>query len=508
MGRIQNVKINAIYNLLSNVVTMLLSFVTRTLFIYTLGVKYLGLNGLFTSILGVLSLADLGISTAITYSLYQPLSDDNQKKIGQIIALFGKMYKIIGIIIFALGICLVPFLKYLVNFPEGININYYVIYLLFLINSVSTYLFFSYKNTILYANQQSYLTVKYEIFYSIITMISQIIVLLIFENYYIYLLIPIFITVFKNYRVSKIAEKFFPIIKTKKFDPLDSKDKKEIIKNVYSISMIKISGIIYSSSDNLVISTFINTSIVGYYSNYIMILNIIKSLVGSIFNSMVASVGNLNASESAEYKYLTFKRLNFINFVIYGFCFICLNQLLNPFITVWIGEKYIFKNITVLLICLTFLIPGMNNIINIYKDGCGLFWETRFRTLLTAIVNITISIILVKKLGINGVLLGTILAYCLTIYIVDPIIVYKKVFMIPVIKYYSKLAQYFLCIVALNGFIGLLISKIVMSNIIGLLIKLLMIIVTYFMIISIIFYKSEEYKYFLVLFKKILRKEK
>lgn len=508
MGRIQNVKINAIYNLLSNVVTMLLSFVTRTLFIYTLGVKYLGLNGLFTSILGVLSLADLGISTAITYSLYQPLSDDNQNKIGQIIALFGKMYKIIGIIIFALGICLVPFLKYLVNFPEGININYYVIYLLFLINSVSTYLFFSYKNTVLYANQQSYLTVKYEIFYSIITMISQIIVLLIFENYYIYLLIPIFITVFKNYRVSKIAEKFFPIIKTKKFDPLDSNDKKEIIKNVYSISMIKISGIIYSSSDNLVISTFINTSIVGYYSNYIMILNIIKSLVGSIFNSMVASVGNLNASESAEYKYLTFKRLNFINFVIYGFCFICLNQLLNPFITVWIGEKYIFKNITVLLICLTFLIPGMNNIINIYKDGCGLFWETRFRTLLTAIVNITISIILVKKLGINGVLLGTILAYCLTIYIVDPIIVYKKVFVIPVIKYYSKLAQYFLCIVALNCFIGLLISKIVMSNIIDLLIKLLMIIVTYFMIISIIFYKSEEYKYFLVLFKKILRKEK
>ena len=145
MGRIQNVKRNAIYNLLSNVVTMLLSFVTRTLFIYTLGVKYLGLNGLFTSILGVLSLADLGISTAITYSLYQPLSDDNQNKIGQIIALFGKMYKIIGTIIFVLGLCLVPFLKYLVNFPEGININYYVIYLLFLINSVSTYLFFSYK---------------------------------------------------------------------------------------------------------------------------------------------------------------------------------------------------------------------------------------------------------------------------------------------------------------------------------------------------------------------------
>lgn len=508
MGRIQNVKKNAIYNLLSNVVTMLLSFVTRTLFIYTLGVKYLGLNGLFTSILGVLSLADLGISTAITYSLYQPLSDDNQNKVGQIIALFGKMYKIIGTIIFVLGLCLVPFLKYLVNFPEGININYYVIYLLFLINSVSTYLFFSYKNTVLYANQQSYLTVKYEIFYSIITMISQIIVLLIFENYYIYLLIPIFINVFKNYRVSKIAEKLFPIIKIKKFEPLDYKDKKEIIKNVYSISMIKISGIIYSSSDNLVISTFINTSIVGYYSNYIMILNIIKSLVGAIFNSMVASVGNLNASESTEYKYLTFKRLNFINFVIYAFCFICLNQLLNPFITVWIGEKYIFENVTVLLICLTFLIPGMNNIINIYKDGCGLFWETRFRTLLTAIVNITISIILVKKLGINGVLLGTILAYCLTIYIVDPIIVYKKVFVKPVIKYYSKLAQYFLCIVALNGFIGLLLSKIVMNNMIDLLIKLLVIIVTYFMVISVIFYKSEEYKYFLVLFKKILRKEK
>lgn len=506
MGRIQNVKRNAIYNLLSNVVTMLLSFVTRTLFIYTLGVKYLGLNGLFTSILGVLSLADLGISTAITYSLYQPLSDDNQNKIGQIIALFGKMYKIIGTIIFVLGLCLVPFLKYLVNFPEGININYYVIYLLFLINSVSTYLFFSYKNTVLYANQQSYLTVKYEIFYSIITMISQIIVLLILENYYIYLLIPIFINIFKNYRISKIAEGFFPIIKIKKFDPLDKKDKKEIIKNVYSISMIKISGIVYTSSDNLVISTFINTSVVGYYSNYIMILNIIKSLVGSIFNSMVASVGNLNASESPEYKYLTFKRLNFINFIIYAFCFICLNQLLNPFITVWIGGKYVFKNMTVLLICLTFLIPGMNNIINIYKDGCGLFWETRFRTLLTAIVNITISIILVKKIGINGVLIGTILAYCLTIYIVDPLVVYKNIFLMPVIKYYTKLLVYFLCIFFANGFIGMLFSKITLNNMIGIIIKLAIIVVVYVAFISVVFYKTDEYQYFMNLFKKILTK--
>lgn len=506
MGRIENVKRNAFYGLFNSLFTMIISFITRTVFIYTLGAEYLGLNGLFTNVLGILSLADLGIANAITFSLYKPISENDDKKIGQIISLFGKAYKIIGSVILLIGLALIPFLDILVNFDFKIEINYYVIYMLFLLNSVCTYLFFSYKNTVIYASQKSYLTTKYEMFYTSIMLILQLVVLVIFKNYYIYLIIPIIINILKNYRISLIAEEMFPVIMKKEHNKLDRKEQKNIFKNIYSISMIKISGVIYSSTDNLIISTFINTVTVGIYSNYILIINIIKQFISILFGSMTASVGNLNVAESIEYKFKTFKKLNLLNFIIYGFCFTCLYQILNPFIAFWIGEKFLFSQNTVLLICITFLVPGLNNVINIFKDACGLFWETRFRTMVTAVVNLVMSIILVSKMGINGTLLGTIIAYLTTIYIVDPYVVYKKIFNKSVFIYYFDLIIYILYIVIMNYLISFVNSFFYGIEFINILVMLFFTSIIYSSGIIIFFYRNESFKDLLELSKNLIGK--
>lgn len=501
MGRVKNVTTNAIYGIVNNLLTTVLSFATRTVFIYTLGANYLGLNGLFTNVLGLLSLADLGISSAITYSLYKPLAEHDDHKILQIIHLFGLSYKIIGIIILILGLLLLPFLRFIVNFPEDININYHLIYVLFLINSVSGYLFFSYKNTIIYADQKTYLTTKYEMIFSIISFFLQIVILLIFKNYYLYLIVPIIINILKNYTISLLAIKLFPVLQERCNESLPAQERKKIFKNIYSIALLKFSGVIYSSTDNLIISIFINTVASGIYSNYIMIINIIKGFLNIFFNSITASVGNLNAVESSDFKLTIFNRLNFMNSCMYGYCFTCLYSFLNPFITLWIGEQYTFSEMTVFLLVLTFLVPGMNNIINIYKDACGLFWETRFRTLITALINIISSIILVQFLGINGILLGTIIAYLTTIYIVDPILVYKKIFKKNVLTYYFQLFKNCVFLLIVNLIVLSYTKHLSYSNITVLVLIFLVTSFVYLIATVIVYHRNEQFKYYFTLLK-------
>ena len=494
MSRIKNVTRNTIFSFMNNFLSNLINFINRTLFIYLLSAEYLGLNGLFINVLGVLSLADLGISSAITFSLYKPIATHDNKKIGQIVNFLGKAYKIIGFVILLVGLLLIPFLKYFVNFDSKININYYVIYLLFLINSVCTYLFFSYKNTVIYAAQKAYLTAKYEMICTIIILVLQVIVLIFTKNYYIYLTVPIILNILRNYKISKVAEKLYPDIKKSGKEKLTEKDRKDLFKNIYSLSMIKISGVIYSSTDNLIISSMIGTLFVGFYSNYLMIINIVKQFVAILFNSMTASVGDLNVSETAEYKYCIFKKLNLFNGLVYGYCFTCLLHLSNPFITFWIGKKYLFGERTVLLICLIFLIPGLNNIINIYNDGCGLFWETRYRTLATALINIISSIILTKYIGIDGVFLGTIIAYLTTIYIIDPYTVFSKVFKKNVCVYYKQLILMILFIVFNNFLIRVVSFFFNISSLYSIIIYLIIMSIIYALNCFIFFYRTKEFK--------------
>lgn len=443
MSRVKNTERNIIGGFVQMIISTTLSFVSRKIFIASLGANYLGLSGLFTNVLSVLSLAELGIGDAIVFSLYKPIAEQNEDKIHALMNLYKKVYRIIGLCIMLLGIILLPFLKHLVNFEEDVNINYYYIYLLFLANSVISYWFFAYRSSIINAAQKNYKIVKINLISSTLSTVFQIAVLLMLEGniaYYVYLLVPIVIGIIKNILVYEKSNELFPFLKHKSEAKLDKSEINTIKKNVYALAVTKISSTVYSSSDNLVISALIGTYYVGLYSNYSMIIITVTSIVNIVFNNLRNSVGDLNATESSEYKYEICKKILLVNMWIYGFCSVALFQLLNPFIALIFGNEYVLPMSVTTVIALLYLIPGLNHTMTVYKDSCGLFWQTRYRTLATAVVNVTVSILLAKiiknpEYKLLGVFMGTIIAYLITIMPVDPRIVYRDVF--------RKKARYF-----------------------------------------------------------------
>ncbi|MVX64186.1 sugar translocase [Clostridium chromiireducens] len=508
MSRSKNSQLNIVFGFGNQVLKLVLNFISRTIFISTLGANYLGLSGLFTNILSVLSLAELGIGSAIMFSLYKPIAEKDNKKIKALMNLYKGAYRIIGILILLIGLLLIPFLKFIVKFDTNININYTFVYILFLINSVISYLFFAYRSVIIEASQQMYKITKVDNYISCIITILQIGSLLSLKNYYIYLLIPILLGIIKNFIISFEAGTIFPIINEKNNEKLTKEERKNIFKNIYALSITKISSVVYSSTDNIVISASLGTILVGFYSNYLLITATITSFIGIIFNSLRASLGDLNAVENSERKFVVYKRILFLNFWIYGFCAICIKELINPFIGLWIGKEYLFDNFTVGLIVLMFLITGLNHTNTIFKDSCGLFWQTRYRTLATAIVNLVTSIILVNYIGIKGIFIGTIVSYVTTIYLIDPKIVYDNIFKKRCKDFYIWLVKSFSIIVitwlftnSICGFISILSWK-------SLAFKLIICIIIPNLFFILLFNKTDEFKYYLQIINNTLGKIK
>lgn len=503
-SRVVKSQFNMIASLINNIVVTVLGFVTRSVFVHTLGMDYLGLNGLFTNVLSLLSLAELGVGSAITFSLYKPIAEGNQDKIQALIDLYKKAYRIIGWIIFGVGIVLVPFLGYFVNLDAGVDINYHFIYIMFLMNSVVSYWFFAYRSVIIYAHQEGYVLTKIETIFTLLRSVVQFGILLLFKNYYLYLLIPIIMGIGKNIIVSNVAGKKYPYINIKPKYPLAKEEKKDIFRNVYALACFRISSVVYNATDNIIISTFLSTKIVGLLSNFTMIIQLVTSYVNMFFQSMYASVGNLNATESIEYKYTVYKRLDLLNFWIYTYCATCLGCLLNPCISVWLGPEFCMSTSTVILLAVVFYLPGLNNVINIYKDACGLFKEVQYRALATAVVNLVVSIVLVLKIGVDGVFIGTIVAYLTTIYVVDPRVVYKKVFELPSNTYYIGLLKKFIifvCIVAVSYY-G--ISKVLITSWIALIIAFFVLSIVVNCVLLIIFGRTAEFSYLKGLAQTIL----
>ncbi|MCR1839594.1 lipopolysaccharide biosynthesis protein [Murimonas intestini] len=507
-SRIEKTQYNFIYSLINNIMVTILGFVTRSIFVSSLGTTYLGLNGLFTNVLSLLSLAELGIGSAITFSLYKPIAENDSEKIKSLMGLYKKAYQMIGWIIFLLGCAVIPVLKYIVKFDSEIKINYYLIYFMFLINSVMSYWFFAYRSVIIYANQEGYITTKVETLFNILSSLLQFIVILLWKNYYLYLILPIILNVIKNIIISKIAGKKYPIINEKDILPLRKEERTGIFENVFALSLFRISGVVYGATDNIIISTWIGTSIVGIVSNYTMIIQLVTSYVSMFFQSMYASIGNLNASETREYKFVVFRRLQLLNFWIYCYCTICLGCFLNPCIKIWLGSQYCLQNSTVILLSMVFLVPGLNNVINIYKDACGLFKEVQFRALATAVLNLLVSVVLVNIIGLNGVFLGTIVAYLTTIYVVDPRVVFKKVFAERVSLYYWDLVKKMGLFILMFFVFFHLVAQINIENWIELFLVYFIVSILTNAILFLIYRRTKEFEYLISILKNTLQRVK
>ncbi|MED1201770.1 lipopolysaccharide biosynthesis protein [Heyndrickxia acidicola] len=426
MSRTRNSVKNIYTGVSYQVFRVFLTFITRTVFIHTLATEYLGINGLFSNVLTVLSLADLGIGDAIIYSLYKPIVENDEKKVSAIMNFFRTSYRLIGICILLIGLCLAPFLDNVITTNKYIP-DLTLIYILYLSNTVSTY-FFAYKRSLFIAIQKTFILNNIDALTVILVNSFQLIFLVLTHNFIGYLIIQIIFSYADNIVSSIIANKKFPFLKKNKHLKLTKKEKNIIYKNVKAMMYHKVGGVVLNSTDNLVISKFINIVMVGIYSNYTMLINSVSAFSTQFFTSLTASVGNLLVVESKEKSFEVFKVMFLINFWLYSIICIFLFNLMNPFINIWIGSKYLLDERTMILIVLNFYLVGMRQTVNMFKTTKGLFYKDRYKPIIESLLNLGLSLFFVKTFGVFGVLLGTFISFMLTSFLVDPYLVYRYIF--------------------------------------------------------------------------------
>lgn len=500
---------NIVSGVLFRVTSIITAFVVRTIFIRCLGNAYLSVNGLYSSILSMLSLAELGFSTAMVYSMYKPLADKDYEKLGQLMRLYKTTYSIIGTVILAVGLCLVPFLDLLIkNKPDIPGLTFY--YLLFLGNSVISYWFFAYRSSVLQADQRASVISNYSSIFNLIKMVLQIVVLLVFHNFTIYLLTQIACTILQNTALALRVNKDYPIFGKQVKTELPADEKKKIFADVRALMIQKVSFKVLNTSDSLIISAFVGINWVGLLSNFILVEEAVVAVLSQIFGAITASMGNFFAKESKEDGYRLFKRLDLMNHWLYGFSAIALVTLLNPFVELWIGKDYILDQIVVVALCTRFFVEGYMNLMSSMRSTMGLFTQGKYFPLVVAVLNIGLSIGLSYPLGIAGILFATPLSRCAINVWYMPLVIHRDGFHKNVSPFYVKL----LTRVVLFFVMGLLmqmISHAVFGNGVTIMSFAVMTCITAIVpnTIMILLYRStEEYQYFYELIKDILRKGK
>lgn len=495
---IKNIK----YSVFSQFLVFIISFITRTIFINTLGADYLGLNGLLSNVITVISLADLGIGTVLIYSMYEPLAQNDSEKLKALIHFYKKVYLTIALVIFLLGLAIMPFLNVFIK--ESINVgNIQIIFLLFLINTTVSYLCV-YKISIINADQKGYIVVVVQQIFNLVANIIMIIILLLVKNYYLYLFIQIIFSVSSNIYLSKKAERLYPFICEKQYEELSKKEILKLKKDIFAIFFHRIGGVVVSGTDNILISSLVSIKDVGIYSNYLLIINTVKRIVVQFFSSISATVGNLLIEEDKNYTYNIFNKVFFANFWIYGFCSIAFLNLLNPFITIWLGKEYVFSSLIVMFIVLNFYIDGMRQSTLIFKDASGLFWNDRYKPIVESIVNLAVSIYLGYYYGVLGILLGTFVSMFFISSICEVYVLFKNNFNRNIYLYYKKYFYYFIQV--LIAYLVLSLSSNFIYN--GTIISFIFICILTVFIPNIVFlafnYKNENFMYFYKIIKNKL----
>lgn len=418
---------NTAVGVIAQIVYSLADWITCTVFIKTMTDQYRGAQGLFASILSFLSLAELGIGSVLVYSMYKPIAENDERKLTALTQFYRKAYNIIGAMIFGVGLCLTPFLPFFVDDMDAVP-HASLIYLMYLFNSVLSYMFV-YKQSILNADQKNYVINFRCAILNAMQCAFQVLVLITTHNFFAFLGVQMVFTLSKNIIVSHKAGKMYPFLNTKEKISLTKEERHDIYKNVFAMFNHRVGGTVLNSTDNLLITKFIGLVYCGFYNNFKMIVNVLNSFLNQFFTAMMSSVGSLTASESKETSYRTFKYLHFLSFWMYTFCTICFIELANPFIMVWLGkEKYTFGFPTVLMIGLNFYVVGIRKVPLTFKEAMGLLWQDRVKPIIEAVINIVISIAFIERMGIAGILLGTIVSMVVTSLWVEPHVLFKHGF--------------------------------------------------------------------------------
>lgn len=420
-------------------VTALLSFVTRTLLIKSLGIDAVSINGLFTEVITILSLTELGVGAAIIYNLYKPLAEGDEEKICRLMLLFKKAYRIIALATLVIGLALIPVITLLVN-----EVNYpdsYVrtVYALFVVQTAASYLF-SYKVSLLTADQRNYI---YSIIQVVVKLVSTAVcaaVLFTTYNYIAYLVTVIIFSLATNIAASAVTDKLYPYLR-EDHGSLRKDERKQVFSNIKNLFVKNVSSRITNSTDNILISALIGTLTVGLYSNYSLILNLIRQLANQISGALAGSLGNLFASEDKKYCSEVLNRLTFIFYMAASALATCLFCCITPFIELWIGEEWVLADAVVFICCFNAFIDFAKIPLWQSLEVSGLFKKDRNIAIAGSCVNLLISIVLGLTWGISGIFLGTLATYVIQL-VLKIRLLYSDFFALKSGKYYLSWALY------------------------------------------------------------------
>ena len=494
---------NAIISVISNLMSIIFGFITQKILLQQLGVEILGVNSLFTSIMSMMAIVELGFGVSILYNLYKPIAEDNKEQIKSLMSFYKKSYHCIAGIILFIGLCILPFLNNIVGKTID-NINIYIVFILFVGDTIASYLL-SYKRSLLYAYQKNYIVDIIHILYILVLNILQIIVLYLTKSFILFLILKIICRLAENIIISILVNKKFPFIKEKNVVKIKKDILDDIVKKIKSLFLHRIGGIIVLGSDSIIITKFLGIATMGIYSNYNVVLTALNNLLTQILNGVTASVGNLLVTENKDKSYSIYKKISFVNFLIYSFATIGIYTCIQPLIKIWVGESYLIAEFALIIICINFYFQGQRNTINVFKNAAGIFYEDRYIPLVEATVNLVASIILVKVFGLAGVFIGTIISVSVLFLYSYPKYVYKALFNKKKIQYIKEVFGYFIIMIITAFIINFIITNISIENLyLQLIINVMLCTILFTVINLIIFHKTEEFKYYKNILYKVL----
>ena len=432
--RTQNVVKNMWVGILFQMISLILGFVSRTIFIKILGSEYLGLNSLFTNILTILSFAELGIGNAIVFTMYKPLANKDYEKLKKLTKFYKDIYRKIAYTMIGVGLIITPFLPFIIKEIPDIKESIYLIYIIFLFDTSISY-FFSYRTSVISADQKNYIIISYTHIFKIVQIILQLSLLYYTHNYLLYLGLQVLNTIITQTFMANKSKKMYPELKVVDGYTLEEKEKKAIFTNVKALFVYKFSSVVLNGTDSIIISKYLGLVTLGLYSNYYLIVSAVAQIISQIQNAFTSSVGNLIAKEDKTKSKKIFNQLFYFTGLIYCVIGSCLYLLFNDFITLWLGKEYLLSSFVVAMIVLHLCFNGMLFAVFTYRNTSGEFNHFKFVPVLGAIINIVLSIWFANIMGLGGIFLATIVSRALSGGWTDPYIVYKYVLKSSIIDY-------------------------------------------------------------------------
>ena len=500
--RTKNSLRNTAFGVILKIINMVGAFAARTMLIHLLGVEYVGLDGLFVSVLTMLNMAELGFSSAVVYKLYKPIAEGKTETVCALMNYYKRIYRYIGIFVATAGVVMVPFLRYFIKDGAPADINIYILYAIYLGNTCLSYWLFAYKTALLNAHQRNDLASKVNSVAFILKYLLQFVLLLTTRNYYCYAVIIPLTTLLTNVGSALIAKKYYPQYVCK--GEISTEDKKEIKEKVTALVYNKVGVAIINGSDNIVISSFLGLTMLGIYDSYYNIFNMLHSFFDVFHNAITAGIGNSIVTESVDDNYKLFDRLNFLNMWVVGWCSICMCCLYQPFINLWVGNEKALTNWFSFLMSIYFYFWMVRFITLIFKNAQGLWREDRFRSISEGVFNLCLNLIMVRFIGIYGITLSTIVAMLVISVPWETRVLFKHYFKRSPKEYYVTLitkttitlavgaSTYFICTLFKGGLVATLLYRAVICITIP------------NSIFYLLYHKSEHFDYALSLGKRII----